>query len=135
MKTLTSTTLTQRVAAHYTSCLEVNSSWREFTNGLGVLNLFDVLDECNYEFVAELMMGDEDFENEDFNEMVEAIGEFLADRTVPAEFVDCSDLVDAQNATGFDFKDVARLAIDAGVPDEEIALYLEEALSNEELNG
>ena len=44
-------------------------------------------------------------------------------------------VVDVQNETGFDFKDIARLAIDAGVPDEEIALFIEEVLSNEELNG
>jgi hypothetical protein len=126
-------TLAQRVAAHYTRCLEVNSSWCNFTNELGVLNLFGVLEDCNYEFVAELMIENtEEFEDEDFDEMVEAIGEFLADRTVPAEYVYAGDLEEVQNETGFDPEDIARLAIKAGVPDEEIAGYLEEAVFNQD---
>jgi hypothetical protein len=131
--TLTATTLAQRVAAHYTRCLEVNSSWCNFTNELGVLNLFGVLEDCNYEFVAELMIENtEEFEDEDFDEMVEAIGKFLADRKVPAEYVYAGDLERAQWGTGFDPEDIARFAIDAGVPEEEILSYLEEALDTEQ---
>ena len=120
-------TLAQRVAAHYTRCLEVNSSWCNFTNELGVLNLFDVLDPMNYWFVAELMMDGEEFEDEDFDEMVEAIGEFLVDRVVPAEYVYAGDLEEAQNETGFDPEDIADYARKAGVDEEEIATYLEDA--------
>ena len=121
------TTLAQRVAAHYTRCLEVNSSWCNFTNELGVLNLFDVLDPLNYWFVAELMMDGEEFEDEDFDEMVEAIGEFLADRVVPAEYVYAGDLTLAQNETGFDPEDIASYARDAGVNEEEVVVYLADA--------
>ena len=124
-------TLAQRVADHYSRCLDVNGSWCNFTNELGVLNLFGVLEDCNYEFVAELMMDGEEFEDEDFDEMVEAIGLFLGDRKVPAAYVYASDLEKAQNETGFDPEWVAGLARDAGVPDEEIALYLEEAVFNQ----
>ena len=133
--TLTATTLAQRVAAHYEECLGCNGSWCNFTNELGVLNLFGVLDPENYWFVADLMIENtEEFEDEDFDEMVEAIGEFLADRKVPAEYVCAGDLEEAQNETGFDPEDIARLAIDAGVPDEEIAWYLEEAVFNQDHN-
>jgi len=132
--TLTATTLAQRVADHYEECLGCNGSWCNFTNELAILNLFDVLDPENYWFVAELMMDGEAFEDEDFDEMVEAIGEFLADRTVPAEYVCAGDLEEVQNETGFDPEDVARLAIKAGVPDEEIAAYLEEAVFNQDPN-
>jgi len=129
--TLTATTLAQRVADHYEDCLGCNGSWCNFTNELAVLNLFGVLEDCNYEFVAELMMDGEEFEDEDFDEMVEAIGEFLADRKVPAEYVYAGDLERAQIETGFDFKEVALLAIKAGVPEQEILAYLEEALDDE----
>ena len=121
-------TLAQRVAAHYTRCLDVNSSWCNFTNDLGVLNLFGVLDPENYWFVADLMIENtEEFEDEDFDEMVEAVGEFLADRKVPAEYVYAGDLEKAQNETGFDPEDIAGYARDAGVDEEEIAAYLEDA--------
>jgi hypothetical protein len=123
-------TLAQRVAAHYEDCLGCNGSWCNFTNELGVLNLFGVLEDCNYEFVAELMMEGEEFEDEDFDEMVEAIGLFLADRKVPAEYVYAGDLEKAQWETGFDPETVAEMARDAGVPEEEIASYLEEAALN-----
>jgi hypothetical protein len=127
----TKTTLAQRVADHYSRCLDVNGSWCNFTNELGVLNLFGVLEDCNYEFVAELMMDGEEFEDEDFDEMVEAIGEFLADRQVPAAYVYAGDLERAQFETGFDPEQIAELARDAGVPEEEILSYLEEALDAE----
>ena len=130
--TLTATTLAQRVADHYSRCLDVNGSWCNFTNELGVLNLFGVLEDCNYEFVAELMMDGEEFEDEDFDEMVEAIGEFLADRKVPAAYVYAGDLEQAQFETGFDPEQIAELARDAGVPEEEILSYLEEALDAEQ---
>jgi hypothetical protein len=64
--------------------------------------------------------------------MVEAIGKFLADRKVPAEYVYAGDLERAQWGTGFDPEDIARFAIDAGVPEEEILSYLEEALDTEQ---
>jgi hypothetical protein len=115
------------VAAHYEDCLGCNGSWCNFTNELGVLNLFGVLEDCNYEFVAELMMDGEEFEDEDFDEMVEAIGEFLADRKVPAKWVYAGDLERAQFETGFDPEWVAGLARDAGVPEEEVAEYLADA--------
>jgi hypothetical protein len=121
------TTLAQRVADHYEDCLGCNGSWCNFTNELGVLNLFGVLEDCNYEFVAELMMDGEEFEDEDFDEMVEAIGEFLADRKVPAAYVYAGDLERAQFETGFDPEWVASLARDAGVPEEEVAEYLADA--------
>jgi hypothetical protein len=52
----------------------------------------------------------------------------LADRKVPAEYVYAGDLEKAQNETGFDPEWVAGLARDAGVPEEEVASYLEEAV-------
>ena len=116
------------MAAHYTRCLDVNASWCNFTNELGVLNLFGVLEDCNYEFVAELMIENtEEFEDEDFDEMIEAIGLFLADKKVPAACVYASDLERAQFETGFDPEWVANLARDAGVPEEEVAEYLADA--------
>jgi len=125
MTTKTQTaTLTQRVADHYEDCLGCNGAWCNFTNELGVLNLFGVLEDCNYEFVAELMMDGEEFEDEDFDEMVEAIGEYLADKKVPADCVFAGDLERAQEETGFDPEQIAELARDAGVPEEEVAEYL-----------
>ena len=120
--------MAQRVADHYSRCLDVNGSWCNFTNELGVLNLLGCLEDCNYEFVAELMIENtEEFEDENFDEMVEAIGEFLADRKVPAAYVYAGDLERAQFETGFDPEWVASLARDAGVPEEEVAEYLADA--------
>ena len=125
------TTLAQRVADHYEDCLGCNGSWCNFTSELGVLNLFDVLDPENYWFVAELMMDGEEFEDEDFDEMVEAIGEFLADRKVPAAYVYAGDLERVPWETGFDPEDIARFAVKAGVPEKEILAYIMEALDDE----
>lgn len=122
------TTLAQRVADHYDDCLGCNGAWCNFTNELGVLNLLGCLEDCNYEFVAELMIENtEEFEDEDFDEMVEAIGEYLADKKVPADCVFAGDLERAQFETGFDPEEVAGLARDAGVPEEEVAEYLADA--------
>jgi len=93
-----------------------------------VLNLLGCLEYCNYEFVAVLMIENgQEFEDEDFDEMVEAIGEYLADKKVPADCVFAGDLERAQEETGFDPEWVAGLARDAGVPEEEVAEYLADA--------
>ena len=131
--TLTATTLAQRVANHYEDCLGCNGSWCNFTNELAMLNLLDQLEVEHYEFVAELMIENtEEFEDEDFDDMCDAIGLFLANKKVPAEFVCDNDLHQVQRDTNLHPEDVARLAIDAGVPDEEIAWYLEEAVFNQD---
>ena len=120
-------TLAQRVATKYDRCRDVNGSWREFTNELGTLNLFGILEEGNYEFVAELMMDDEEFENEDFDAMLEAIGEYLAPLMTVPEWINQNDLEELQRETGITAEEVAELALAVGVREEEVAAYLAEA--------
>ena len=118
--------LTQRVAAYYESCLAVNGSWCNFTNELGVLNTLGVLEDINYGFVVELLQDDEDFEDEDYDEMLLAVGEFLSDRKVPTKYIQSNDLVEVMNETGFDAEWVAELATDAGVSVTEVKDFLDE---------
>lgn len=119
-------TLAQRVAVYYSKCLDVNGSWCNFTNELGVLNTLDVLEDVNYGFVVELLQDQEDFEDEDYDELLLAVGEFLSDRTVPAKYIESNDLVDVMNETGFDAEWVAELARNAGVSEVEIEYFLSE---------
>ena len=111
----TATTLTQDVAQHWNKCLEVNSSWREFTHSLGVLNTLADLHIEDVEFVAELLENNELFENEDFAELAFACFEFAAEVEVEPEDIDCSDLATLLES-GLTFSEVIELATEKGVP-------------------
>ena len=111
----TATTLTQDVAQHWNRCLEVNSSWRTFTNELAVLSALDVLTIDDCEFVADLMLDNELFEGEDFAEVQFACFEFASEREVEPEDIDCSDLATLQES-GLTFSEVIELATEKGVP-------------------
>lgn len=117
--------LAQRVADHYNACLEVNSSWRNFTNLLGTLNTLNVLDEENYEFVVELLQDSEKFEGESFEDLLLAVGEYLSDVRVAPELIYSNDLVEVMEETGFSPEEVANLAMNAGVSNGEINDFLE----------
>ena len=85
----TTTTLTQDVAEHWQKCLEVNSSWRQFTHELAVLNTIDMLCIEDVEFVAELLQDNELFEDEDFDELQFACFEFVTELDeVPVDEID-----------------------------------------------
>jgi hypothetical protein len=108
-------TLTQDVVNYWNNCLEVNSSWREFTNSLAVLNTFDSLHIEDVEFVAELLEHTDLFENENFTELQLACFEFAAELEVEPEDVDCSDLANLAES-GLTFNEVVELATEKGVP-------------------
>ena len=88
----TATTLTADVARYWNQCLEVNSSWRQFTHELAILNAFDSLHIEDCEFVAELLESTELFENENFTELQLACFEFAAELEVEPEDIDSTDL-------------------------------------------
>jgi hypothetical protein len=107
-------TLTQDVAQHWEKCLEVNSSWREFTHQLGVLNTLDMLTIEDCEFVAELLENTDLFEDEDFNELAFACFEFASEREVEGDLIDVNDLWNVVES-GATMTEVAEAAAEAGV--------------------
>lgn len=111
----TATTLTADVASYWNQCLEVNSSWRQFTSELAVLNTFDCLHIEDVEFVAELLENTELFENEDFTELQFACFEFASEREVDLDVIDCADLHSLVES-GLTFSEVIELATEKGVP-------------------
>ena len=108
------TTLTQDVAEHWQKCLEVNSSWREFTHELAVLNTLDMLCIEDVEFVAELLQDNELFEDEDFNELQFACFEFASEREVEVDQIDAHDLWTVVES-GATMTEVAEAATECGV--------------------
>lgn len=108
------TTLTQDVARHWNQCLEVNSSWRQFTHELAVLNTLDMLTIEDCEFVAELLESTELFEDEDFNELAFACFEFASEREVEVDQIDAHDLWNVVES-GATFAEVAEAATECGV--------------------
>jgi len=118
--------LTQRVSEHYDACCEVNSSWREFTNELSCINLLGFLDETNYEFVVDLLQDTEEFENEDGDDLLAAVGQYLEPlKTVP-EWVTAVDLTSVLEETGLDADEVASSAREVGVSEAEVVAFLSE---------
>ena len=120
--------LTQRVAEYYDACRDANSSWREFTNDLGCLNLLGLLEEANYEFVVELLQDTEEFENEDGDGLLAAVGQYLEPLKMVSEWVTAANLADVLQETGIDANEVASAAREAGVREEEVAAFLSEAV-------
>ena len=120
--------LTQRVAEYYDACRDANSSWREFTNDLGCLNLLGLLEEANYEFVVELLQDTEEFENEDGDDLLAAVGQYLEPLKMVSEWVTAANLADVLQETGIDANEVASAAREAGVREEEVAAFLSEAV-------
>jgi hypothetical protein len=108
-------TLTQDVATHWNNCLDVNSSWRQFTHELAILNTFDCLHIEDVEFVADLMLDNELFKEADFNELQFACFEFAAELEVEPEDIDCSDLANLAES-GLTLNEVVELATEKGVP-------------------
>ena len=120
--------LTQRVAEYYDACRDANSSWRELTNDLSCLNLLGFLEETNYEFVVELLQDTEEFENEDGDDLLAAVGKYLEPlKTVP-EWVTAANLTGVLEETGLDASEVASSAREAGVREEEVVAFLSEAV-------
>jgi len=102
------------VAQHWNRCLEVNSSWREFTHQLGVLNALDMLCIEDVEFVAELLLNNELFENETFEDLVDACYDFAQEREVDADLIDATDLWNVVEG-GATVMEVAEAATEYGV--------------------
>jgi hypothetical protein len=117
-------TLTHDVAQHWENCLEVNSSWRQFSRELAILNTFDVLHIEDCEFVAELLENTGQFENVDFNELVLACFDFAAERVVEVEDIDSADLT-YLSESGFTPTEVIELALEGDVAPSVISDFAE----------
>jgi len=102
------------VKEHWEKCLEVNSSWRQFTHEIGVLNALDMLSIEDVEFVAELLQDNELFEDEDFDDLVDACYDFAQDRVVDVALIDAHDLWTVVES-GATMTEVAEAATEAGV--------------------
>ena len=116
---MTTQTLTDRVLQHWHNVLDVNSSWVEFTNEIGVLNLLYDAGTDDLEWLVELFGDTEQFENEDTLDLLwatqEAASTFKADPDL-VTYVDLAYVV----SMGFDAADVAEVARQEGVREEEI---------------
>jgi sugar phosphate isomerase/epimerase len=110
----TTTTLTQDVAEHWQKCLEVNSSWRQFSHELAVLNTLDMLTIEDCEFVADLLLDTDEFEDEDFAELLFACFEFASEREVDVDLISAHDLWTVVES-GATVIEVAEAATEAGV--------------------
>lgn len=121
----TTITLAQRVAEHYDDCRGVNTSWVEFTNELGTLNLLGYLEDVNWEFVVDLLLDTEEFEDENAEELSAAVGEYLKPIKTMPNWVTAHDLSLAQAETGIEVAEIADSARAAGVPEAEVADFEE----------
>lgn len=116
--------LADRVEAHYVQCLGVNASWREFTSQLALLSTFGILNDDDFEFVVELFLEEDDFEDEDPEELTEAIGLFLEGRKIPVASIDAAMLGQTYSEYGYSVDQFAEFARDAGVPEEVIESFV-----------
>lgn len=122
-----SLTLNQRVAAHYDSCLDVNSSWVNFTNELACLNTLGFLQKEHYVFVVDLLM-EFFFEDETYDDLMEAVGDYLKSvKVADPSLIYSHNLERIRQRTGANPVVVAMAARDAGVTLSEIVEF-EEAL-------
>jgi hypothetical protein len=124
-KTTTVPTLNERVEAHWNNCLAVNSSWVEFTNEIGLLNLLYDAGADDLEWLAELFADTEQFEEEDSLELLWAIQEVARDFTANPLYVTSYQL-EWLVGSGFDAADVAEVAREAGVRAEEVDEFEDE---------
>jgi hypothetical protein len=107
-------TLTTDVTTYWNQCLAVNSSWREFTHSLAILNTFDCLHIEDVEFVAELLGNTELFEFEGFAELALACYDFASELVIEPEDIDCADLT-YLTESGLTVTEVIELASEYGV--------------------
>lgn len=113
-------TLDQRVAIHYDECLTCNSSWRNFTNELAVLNTIGLLEEDNYEFLVDRFQEEEEFANDDRADLRTSIGNYLEGKKVPLEILDSNLLWQAYAEAGYEVSDFCEAALLAGVSEQEL---------------
>ena len=126
MTKTTEKTLTERVSEHWHKCLDVNSSWVDFTNEIGILNtLYDGAGTDDAEWLVELFQENEEFEEEDALELLWAIQDVAKDFKVSGANITSYDLENVVNL-GFDAADVAEQARAAGVREEEINEFEDE---------
>ena len=126
MTKTTEKTLTERVSEHWHKCLDVNSSWVDFTNEIGILNtLYDGAGTDDAEWLVELFQENEEFEEEDTLELLWAIQDVAKDFKVSGANITSYDLENVVNL-GFDAADVAEQARAAGVSEEEINEFEDE---------
>ena len=114
MKEAATMTLTQDITTYWNQCLAVNSSWREFTHTLAILNSFDSLHIEDCETVADLLLDNELFTHEHYNDLLLSCFEFATELEVAPEDIDSNDLYKLTE-TGFTLDEVIILAADNGV--------------------
>ena len=124
MTKTTEKTLTERVSEHWHKCLDVNSSWVDFTDEVGIQNLlFGEFDD--YEWLTEQFQGSEQFEDEDTLELLCAVREVASEFKVFADDILSYDLEDLANK-GFDPEFIIECARAVGVSEEEINEFEDE---------
>lgn len=116
-------TLDRRVAIHYDEALTCNSSWRNFTNELAVLNTIGLLEEDNYEFLVYRFREEEAFANDDPADLRTSIRNYLEGKKVPLEILDANLLWQAYSEAGYEVSDFYEAALLAGVSEEELQAF------------
>ena len=126
MKNETTMTLEAAVREHWDSCLDVNSSWREFTNEIGVLNLlFDGEGADDLDWLVSLFAEADQFEEVDFGDLYAAVEAVALTYVADPDLVMSYDLERLVNV-GYLAEFVAEVAREAGVRDEEVDEFEEE---------
>jgi hypothetical protein len=116
--TSTMSNLKERVAEFYDNCLEVNASWRGFTNQLALLNTFDILEEDDFSFVVELFLESDEFEDEDVETLTTEVGAYLAAKRIPIDLIDSAQMSQTFEETGTMLRSLPSLPLNPEFPEK-----------------
>jgi hypothetical protein len=108
--------LEERINIFYDNCLDVNASWRNFTNQLALLNTFGILEDEDFAFIVNIIHESEEFEDERAEMLSKAVGSHLATKRIPIDLIDSCLMCETLEETGYDSEQFAEFAAEAGVP-------------------
>ena len=117
-------TLADRIRDHWNRILDVNSSWCDLTNEVGIINtLFDE-GWCDVDHIVDLFADDEVYENVDYETLKETVQEVAKDFTVAPDLILSNDLERCVEL-GYDADQVAETAREVGVSEDEVVEFEE----------
>ena len=125
MKNETTMTLEAAVREHWENVCEVNASWRELTNEIGVLNLLFDEGADDLDWLASMFAEADQFEEVDFGDLYDAVEAVALTIVADPDLVASYDLERLVNI-GYDPEFVAETAREAGVRDEEVDEFEDE---------